>query len=245
VLINRNAKNLGIGGHISFLTSLAKGEYIVTVGGDDISSPNHVEKAVEVMQASADVYLADFDGSTINEDGEVTQQRRVLRNSLAYCLDDFLTLRRKISTYAPGRIIHRDVVNKFPPIAANCPTEDTVFVLRALILGQLRREPINLIQYRRTEASVSSSSNIGQLSVDGIIGQYRTDADHAFQNGLLSQMDVQRLERRLALEDYKRRLKSQSKPGGINAKFAKYKVRFYKTLYRLRIYIGPLKNLSK
>ena len=39
VIINRNEKNMGIGEHVSLLASLSTGEFLVTVGGDDISNP--------------------------------------------------------------------------------------------------------------------------------------------------------------------------------------------------------------
>jgi glycosyltransferase involved in cell wall biosynthesis len=232
VIINRNEKNLGIGGHISFVAGLSTGDFIVTVGGDDISSPEHVKMAVDAMQASGGAYMVDFDASTINEDGDVIQGRRAIRESFTYNLEDFITDRRKISTFAPGRIIHRDVVDKFSPIASSCPTEDTVFVLRALMLGELRREPIDLIQYRRTESSVSSSANIAKLSVDGIINQYYADLEHALANGILSEVDGQRLRRRVAFDSFKRQAKIQKNKGLLRAFLIKLKVKFYKQLYR-------------
>tara|TARA_B110001469_G_C9644457_1_gene325158 strand:+ start:1754 stop:2713 length:960 start_codon:yes stop_codon:yes gene_type:complete len=232
VIINRNEKNLGIGGHISFVAGLSTGDFIVTVGGDDISSPEHVKIAVDAMQDSGGAYMVDFDASTINEDGDVIQGRRAIRESFTYNLEDFITDRRKISTFAPGRIIHRDVVDKFPPIASSCPTEDTVFVLRALMLGELRREPIDLIQYRRTESSVSSSANIAKLSVDGIINQYYADLEHALANGILSEVDGQRLRRRVAFDSFKRQAKIQKNKGLLRAFLIKLKVKFYKQLYR-------------
>ena len=242
VVINRNESNLGIGGHVSFIAGLSTGDYIVTVGGDDISSPEHVKMAVDAIQASGGAYMVDFDASTIDENGHLIHGRRAIRDSFTYNLEDFITDRSKISTFAPGRIIHRDVVDKFPPIASKCPTEDTVFVLRALMLGKLCREPINLIQYRRTDSSVSSSANIAQLSVDGIINQYYADIEHALANGILSKMDARRMRRRVALESFKRHAKIQNNKGFIRAKLARVKIKLYSQLYRLGIYLCPLKD---
>jgi len=204
----------------------------------------HVKMAVDAMQASGGAYMVDFDASTINEDGDVIQGRRAIRESFTYNLEDFITDRRKISTFAPGRIIHRDVVDKFPPIASSCPTEDTVFVLRALMLGKLRREPIDLIQYRRTGSSVSSSANIAKLSVDGIINQYYADLEHALANGILSEMDAQSLRCRIAFEDFKRQMKMQSHRGLFSTPLTRLKMKLYKCLYRLGIFVGPLKAVG-
>jgi glycosyltransferase involved in cell wall biosynthesis len=242
VITNRNEINLGIGAHVSSIVERTQGEFIIMVGGDDISSPEHVKVAVDAIQASGGAYMVDFDASAIDEDGDVIQGRRAIRESFTYNLEDFITDRRKISTFAPGRIIHRDVVDKFPPIASSCPTEDTVFVLRALMLGELRREPIDLIQYRRTGSSVSSSANIAKLSVDGIINQYYTDLEHALANGILSEVDGQRLRRRVAFESFKRQIKMQNNKGFIRANLARWKVKFYAKLYRRGIPLGPFKD---
>ena len=232
VITNRNEINLGIGAHVSSIVERTIGKFIIMVGGDDISSPDHVKMAVDVIQASGGAYMVDFDASTINEDGDLIKGRRAVRNFVTYNLEDFITDRRKISSFAPGRIIHRDVVDKFPSIASSCPTEDTVFLLRALMLGKLRREPINLIQYRRTESSVSSSANIAQLSVDGIIDQYHADIEHALAGGILSEVDGQRLRRRVAFESFKRHAKMRKNKGFICAKLARLKIKFHSLLYR-------------
>ncbi|MFQ3225211.1 MAG: glycosyltransferase involved in cell wall biosynthesis [Lentimonas sp.] len=244
IVINRNEKNLGIGGHISFIASLAKGDFIVTVGGDDISNPKHVELAVAAMQAYEGVYLSDFAATTINESGEILKRDSALKKPSTYCLEDFVRLRKKVSTFAPGRIIHKDVVDRFPPIDSSCPTEDTVFVLRALMLGKLRREPINVIQYRRTEHSVSSSCNIRSLSISGIINQYYRDVDHALANGILSEMDAQSLRCRIAFEDFKRQMKMQSNRGLFSTPLTRFKMKLYKCLYRFGIFVGPLKAVG-
>ena len=77
VIINRNDENLGIGGHVTLVTGLSIGDFIVTVGGDDISSPDHVQIAVDAIQASGGAYMADFDASTINERGDWIQGKRL------------------------------------------------------------------------------------------------------------------------------------------------------------------------
>src|SRR4051794_16250166 len=44
ITLNRNDKNLGIGGHIRKLAELAKGEVIVIAAGDDISFPERTSR---------------------------------------------------------------------------------------------------------------------------------------------------------------------------------------------------------
>jgi glycosyltransferase involved in cell wall biosynthesis len=50
VLLNRNQVNLGIREHFNKVISLAKGEYIVLLAGDDIAKPDRVERSVEIIK---------------------------------------------------------------------------------------------------------------------------------------------------------------------------------------------------
>jgi glycosyltransferase involved in cell wall biosynthesis len=44
VILNRNEKNLGIGGDINRIMEIAQGELIIGVAGDDISLPERTKK---------------------------------------------------------------------------------------------------------------------------------------------------------------------------------------------------------
>ncbi|GAU09366.1 glycosyltransferase [Desulfoplanes formicivorans] len=57
VILNRNEKNLGIGGHVNKVMDLSTGELIVAAAGDDISYPIRVETLVD--QWSLNNYVAD------------------------------------------------------------------------------------------------------------------------------------------------------------------------------------------
>tara|TARA_B110001469_G_C9647981_1_gene328827 strand:- start:6791 stop:7714 length:924 start_codon:yes stop_codon:yes gene_type:complete len=243
IILNVNQQNMGIGGHISkVLMELTSGEYYVLVGGDDISGPDHVKLAIAAIQAHSNIYAVDFAASIIDEKGGIIQANNSPEQVLSYCLEDFTGIKKNLSTFAPGRIIHSDVVRKFPRIAGSCPTEDSVFVLRSLMLGGLRREPINLIQYRRAEYSVSSASNIKKLSLEGIINQYNTDIDSAADSGLIDELETQKMKRRIVFEHFKRKTLTQHDGGRFMYTLVRVKVRVFKWLYQLGLFIGPLRG---
>ena len=241
IVLNVNEKNMGIGGHVSkILLELSSGDYFVLVGGDDISSPNHVQVAVETIQPHPNVYAADFSASVIDEAGKIIQEDNSPDEAYRYRLADFIGLNQRVPTFAPGRIIHRDLMHKFLPIATSCPTEDTVLVLRSLLLGELRREPINLIQYRRAANSVSSLDNIKKLSVSGIMNQYYADIEYAEQAQLIDTSQAIRLKRRIEFEHKKRELYLQNQGGWFGRVFVKVKFRMLKYRYKLKLLIGGL-----
>lgn len=49
VILNRNERNLGIGGHLNQIAKLMGGKWIVTAAGDDISLPERVEESYRVI----------------------------------------------------------------------------------------------------------------------------------------------------------------------------------------------------
>ncbi|MCL1479085.1 glycosyltransferase [Marinobacter sp. M3C] len=52
IVLNRNVRNLNVGGHINNLNRLAKGELVVAAAGDDISKPDRVSRLVEAWLAN-------------------------------------------------------------------------------------------------------------------------------------------------------------------------------------------------
>src|SRR5918997_5688988 len=46
VLLNRNSRNLGLGGHVNRVMELAQGKLIVAAAGDDVSLPTRTEEFV-------------------------------------------------------------------------------------------------------------------------------------------------------------------------------------------------------
>lgn len=52
VVLNRNAKNLNIGGHVNTVNRLASGELVVAAAGDDVSLPERVSRLVNAWLAS-------------------------------------------------------------------------------------------------------------------------------------------------------------------------------------------------
>ncbi len=78
VIVNRNPENLGIGGHINKVMSLAEGDLIVVAAGDDISLPERVETIYSVWKKnnfpSSSIHSAYFE---IDEKGRVLLKRYI------------------------------------------------------------------------------------------------------------------------------------------------------------------------
>ncbi|WP_417377440.1 glycosyltransferase family 2 protein [Gimesia maris] len=56
VRLNRNRKNLGIGGHISKISELANGSWIFLAAGDDVSMPERTEHCMGIAGENPDIF---------------------------------------------------------------------------------------------------------------------------------------------------------------------------------------------
>jgi len=186
VVLNVNVTNLGIGAHVSkVMMELSSGDYMITVGGDDVSFVDHAECALREIEQEDDVSVVDFSGSIIDGSGQCLQESNALPLAVKYVLDDYLRLKSRLQIFAPGRIVRRRLMDRFGPIASGCPTEDTVIMLRALLFGGLRRVPVRVIHYRRPGDSASSGGGLSRMNNRKIIEQYVADINRARDLGLI------------------------------------------------------------
>jgi len=208
VIFNVNERNLGIGGHVSkVLLELSNGDYFVLVGGDDISSVKHISTAVQrIREAPKGVLMVDFSARTIDEFGREDPSRKTIGSfdrisgTQLYRLEDYLLMEREIATFAPGRIISRELLNIFGSLSKDCPTEDTVFGLRALLAGGVLRTTDVLIKYRKHSAGVSFGENLNSIPLRGVFEQYKEDIRVALGRDLIDATTECQLQKRLFVE---------------------------------------------
>jgi glycosyltransferase involved in cell wall biosynthesis len=201
VILNRNVKNLGLGQHFSEVCgNMSAGDYIVVLGGDDISKEEHVEIAIECIEDNPDVPMIDFNGQIINSEGkELGIYQKLTFDKRKFSLADYLNL-KPISSFAPGRIFKRSLISEFDPISANCPTEDSVLVLRSLLLGGFTRVNKSLVSYRTHDNNLSSSGSLRRVSDIAIIAQYYLDIFKLFNEKKIDDAACDLLMERINLE---------------------------------------------
>ncbi|MEZ4841529.1 MAG: hypothetical protein R2821_08475 [Flavobacteriaceae bacterium] len=151
------------------------------------------------MEEFKDVNLMDFSASYIDQNGALLKITNLNYAIKRFSLDDYLKL-TGIQSFAPGRIIRRKLLGSFEPISANCPTEDTVLILRSLLTGGFIRINEPLIYYRKHNSNISNSEGLSRMSNHGIFSQYLKDVLHFYDNGFLNDEQLEKLVKRLNLE---------------------------------------------
>lgn len=200
IVLNKNSRNLGLGDHVSkIFYDLAKGDYLLICAGDDISKPNHVREAVDAIENDPIGNMVDFSGEIIDENGVFVREIELPYQEKFNTLEDYLNLKR-IELFAPGRIVSKKMLNHFETLTKKCPTEDTVLVLRSLLLGGFTRMNKNLVSYRKHMNNISSKDGLSKLSNFAIIAQYIKDVLFLFETDILDEETANILLKRINLE---------------------------------------------
>jgi len=234
IILNRNKINLGIGGHFSKVCySIVKGEYVVILGGDDISNKDHVKKAVAVIEENPSINMVDFNAEIIDKNGNHVRNIELDYNSKKFTLDDFLKV-RFLQHFAPGRIFKRKLINTYNPIIKNCKTEDIVLVIRSILSGGFIRVNLPLVKYRIHDSNLSSSNSLSSFSNFSIIAQHIVDVIHLYNENKINEELAKSLIKRIDLELKFRELKFSKSKNYLHAKFKLLFVNFLKYMFLVK-----------
>ncbi len=161
VQLNRNDRNLGIGGNVNRMMELCRGELVVVAAGDDISLPTRTEATFQAWEqfgrrptSICSSYITiSADGTDrgiggLRGDPNDFRSVKLLEGSLF----GFLSTRHPV-VCGCSHAWSRELFNYFGPL--NSDLEDLVLSFRSLAIGQMLyiRQP--LVKYRRHGGNVS------------------------------------------------------------------------------------------
>jgi glycosyltransferase involved in cell wall biosynthesis len=161
VHVFRNPTNLGIGGSVSRVMELCRGEFVVLAAGDDISMSNRTEVIYQAWEESGRRAKSIF-SSHINISADGAEQgiggirgdlgdSRVCR-PLDGELFQFLSTRNPMVNGCTAAW-SKELIEYFGPVRADL--EDVVLSFRTLAIGQLLYIHQPLVKYRRHGDNVS------------------------------------------------------------------------------------------
>lgn len=149
IILNRNPKNLGIGGHVNRCMELASGEWIVVGAGDDVSLPERTAKLAEKWELHCrNIKLIYSDYFTMQQErGEIslttTGKTAEEFDPVHLCRNHFAGVTGASNSW------HKELFTFFGPMQSNVTFEDRVLAFRAALLGSLLHLPEPLVHYRR------------------------------------------------------------------------------------------------
>ena len=191
LVVRQSEKNRGLTDHYNCVLSQARGEIIVMAAGDDISLPNRTTNTVEALVNNPGVEFVSFtdihidkDGNELNPGGDAFSSKESKETVVS--LEDYLDF-TPINFSGASRGFRREIYDVFGPLIPTCPTEDTPYILRGLILGDAIVSPLSGIKYRKHDNNLSGPASLPFLSIDEIRKQYLQDTSVAVSSGLVSE----------------------------------------------------------
>jgi len=209
ITVNFNKHNLGLAEHVNkVLYKISKGDYIAMAAGDDISFPERISNSIHFLNQNTDVVALSTGLIPINSKGLLIENNIVEFKTQIFDLKYYLS---DESTHINGasRIFRRTVLNYFPPLSEECPTEDTTFLLRCYLIGKVAQLDEILVKYRKHENNITSQNNFHKININKIINQYINDIEYANEQLITREIAVKLLKKiNLVKKSRKKRIRN-------------------------------------
>jgi len=156
VVLNRNERNLGIGGHLNLIYHrLARGALLVNAAGDDVSEPDRVMELYEAY-VSGPVRPSLLFSNAVCIDGAGRGSTLILDEDLPAVHDRRANaMAGGLSVIGCSAAVDRRLVESFPPMRDAIMAEDVVLTRRAYLRDGVRYVPEPLVRYRVHVGGVS------------------------------------------------------------------------------------------
>lgn len=176
IILNRNNPNMGLVPHTNkHLFELANGDLLFLNGGDDISTPDRISKAVHYFQEDPEVSAVTFSRVTIDKYGNEIDKNIYPKDTTISISDKEFLLSSSFMTGGVALSFRREVLDVFGRLNNDCQTEDSVLRFRALLLGKTIRSSHVGLKYRVHDHNMSL--NIYKLKTEPIARQYLKDIE--------------------------------------------------------------------
>jgi len=218
---------LGLVPHVNLVfENFARGEYFALAGGDDISLPERIYKCSDLILHNQDLMAITVNFITINEDGKEIKGK-YYQNEKKYLLNKNYFKTIELGVEGGGLFIKKEVFHIFGPFNNTCPTEDSTFRFRALLLGNIILCDQSLLFYRRHRNNLTS--NLYSLKTKEIAKQYFIDLKKANNFKIISKRIYFLLRVKIYLYQIEREVSSKIQ----NTQNNKYIIFYWKVVRKI------------
>jgi len=178
IVLNRNPRPNGIGGHIDILMKRASGEFIVVAAGDDVSMPERVAElhaAWEASERKATSIYSEF--TIIDGAGKIQPPAGKAPHYTGAVIEIPGTLAGFLKTLQPvvwgcAHGWSPKLFSLFGPLTRDTHYEDVALSFRSLAIGKILRIDKPLMYYRRHDSNMSTSGTNPSVKEEGQIDVY-------------------------------------------------------------------------
>lgn len=152
VIVNQNSPNRGLVGHVNEMMAISSGEFVVKSDGDDISTPDRVEKLVtRWLESDKKTKLVFSATIRIDEEGKVIGKHQPGK-SLPDIMKEEPTPLRIVThdLHARGAALSwsREIYDEFGPMLETATADDSILPFRAAVLGDIAYIDEPLVYHR-------------------------------------------------------------------------------------------------
>lgn len=188
IVLNRNNSNLGLTSHVNKLVEMAEGEVILLSGGDDISMPDRVQDAMRFFSENEEYMAVSYSTVKFNNGSLPELDKEHFEDAVVQGFErDVYCSHPAFHLNGAARAFRKEAFTLYDSIADDCPTEDSVILLRCLLLGSVAQIKKPQVYYRIHEENLFASDRKYQIRYDLIHNQYCSDMKKAVSKGLLTQ----------------------------------------------------------
>lgn len=207
----KNSKNVGLSRHFNQCLSISKGDVIIIAAGDDISLPDRVEASIDYFQRFPEIKMLSFNDIVIS--GDLITEKQRFKQSLDSLVDLDAYICMKQSNFSgASRAFKREVYEIFGDLLESCPTEDTPYILRCLMLGGALSSSRPGILYRMHSSNLSSVDSLKRMDRNPIYDQYAKDLELARLLGIVDEKKVAGIISWISYAKQRRYVTMQSNP---------------------------------
>jgi glycosyltransferase involved in cell wall biosynthesis len=164
IVLNRNTKNLGIGGHVNRIVELSHGELLIGAAGDDISFKDRTERLYRAwVESSGTAYSIYSDMVEIDSAGREKGIWHKDAPPIHIASVEEAVRRGAAPVFGCSHAFHRETFELFGPMDESVVHEDHAIPFRSLLLGTIKYIPEPLLYYRRHEGNAWSSAAVPTL----------------------------------------------------------------------------------
>lgn len=148
VKLNKNSNNMGLAEHFNKVMNSCTGEFVITAGGDDISSPERSKVLFNEWDRLERCDCSIFSNAVVIDDSNI--EHGLYYKDIRYSrnISDFIDLRTCwVGGFSHGFSI--ELFKKFGPMPANTFQEDGVISFRAALCSGIYYIDHCLVRYRR------------------------------------------------------------------------------------------------
>ena len=167
LIVNVNDSNMGIGDHFACVNALSHGEWLTSLGGDDLAEPDYLQTIYNYAKRYPDVVAIGCAATTIDEEGHVTGEAYKVAKAKLFCRYEFGIPKLSLNPDGDANVFiiagcvstYKRRLLEILPFPKGLMAEDLFLSFRAALMGDVLAVPEKCVRQRINSNSISRAGH--------------------------------------------------------------------------------------